>query len=351
MTLRWVTVGCVAALASLALALAGGGISDLAAQDGGEPIAFDFPIYAIACETAPESASPSSAWFPPEGCINTEGLAVSVADLEGTVLATGVTGANGWVNVTVPFDIRVVVTADETTVPAGYALVANPIETWVYTEFAGAVFVGIAVGSDEGEAAGATLTIHNRLCPSDFFGTDYYARCHDVAVSGQPFLIVGPERREAATDADGNVVFAGLADGTYRVTGGAPGEFIARTVIFCAPAANPGTEFPSALETPAEGSGFTAITLATGDDVVCDWYSIPATFRADDDGGDGVSAPTPPASAQATRVADSEVPTELPNTGAGTGVERRPLGEWPLVIVLVVLVGVAGIGSRRWRPR
>jgi len=120
----------------------------------------------------------------------------------------------------------------------------------------------------------ATLTIHNRVCPLESEGPDFFGVCHDDPIAGMPFFVDGPITRHATTDADGNATFARLPPARYAVVGGPPGDFV-RNAIFCAPAAAPGTPFPF-VETSIVGI---EIDLAAGDDVVCDWYSVPEDRR------------------------------------------------------------------------
>jgi len=131
----------------------------------------------------------------------------------------------------------------------------------------GVAFPGQA---DAAQAGGAGLTIHNRICPTGFAGPDYYDTCHDTTPNpGLPFSLTGPEIGEATTDAAGNVDFVDLTPGTYTVSGGVPGEF-ADVTYFCARRATPAVAFPFTVVTTG-----ISVTLAAGDDVVCDWYNSP----------------------------------------------------------------------------
>lgn len=128
---------------------------------------------------------------------------------------------------------------------------------------------------------GASLTIHNRLCPEGYAGTNYFRDCHERSVgAGLEFSVRGQERMTRRTNVDGNVTF-GLEPGRYLVRGGVPGEFAA-TRVFCAPAAEPGTRFPFRALPGVRGGadvGGIRIRLAPGDAVVCDWYNIPESQR------------------------------------------------------------------------
>jgi hypothetical protein len=187
----------------------------------------------------------------------------------------------------------------------------------------GLLAVGVA---GVGAQAGATITIHNRICPGGFdpnsSGDSFFNECHgtppDPALG---FIITGGEALN--TDAEGNVVFGGLAAGTYEISGGAPGEF-AETVVYCSNADDVSVAWPFEFT----GIGI-AITVAEGDNVVCDWYNIPIDLS-----GNPTPAPTKPT-------------TSLPNTGAGVSADERNLWQLPATVALVVGAGAAYLGLRR----
>lgn len=138
------------------------------------------------------------------------------------------------------------------------------------------------VGADLRGSPTATLTIHNRLCPADFAGRDYYGACHDTAAPADlEFLVDGPDTAAASTDERGNTAVR-VAEGRYNVRGGVPGEF-ARLAVFCARTATPGVAFPISpiLGGPrgtADPVGI-VVELAGGDDIACDWYNTPESGR------------------------------------------------------------------------
>jgi len=138
--------------------------------------------------------------------------------------------------------------------------------------------VDAAVYNFKPAPAPATLTIHIRLCPTGYAGSDFYPDCHGTpAPAGLEFTATGPTTATAATDASGNATFT-LAPGTYEVRGGVPGDF-ARLNLFCAPASAPGTPFPftpllGGVRGPNDPTGL-RLALAAGDAVVCDWYNTP----------------------------------------------------------------------------
>jgi hypothetical protein len=194
----------------------------------------------------------------------------------------------------------------------------------------------------EDQGGTAQLTIHNRVCPVEYSGTDYFNDCHGNPANGQDFFVENGVDLNGTTNAAGDVTFSGLAPGTYFVFGGPPGDFILRTAIFCAQAATPGTAFPFDQD---DGEAGFSIALAAGDDVVCDFYSVPVNQQGTTPTTAPTTAPTkaPTQGPQAT----STVST-LPNTGAGT--DGGSGGFWPLAALLAV-VGVAAVGLTAARTR
>ncbi|HUG61168.1 MAG TPA: hypothetical protein VMP03_04945, partial [Methylomirabilota bacterium] len=134
---------------------------------------------------------------------------------------------------------------------------------------------------DDQGAGSANLTIHNRVCPVGFTGPDFFNACHDNPVSGQVFYLDSTDGPQGTTNAAGDVTFAGLAPDSYFVFGGPPGDFIDVTAIFCAPTAAPGAPFPFSQD---DGEAGFTIALAGGDDVTCDFYSVPVDQGAPDTG-------------------------------------------------------------------
>lgn len=152
---------------------------------------------------------------------------------------------------------------------------------------------GCSGGSTACSGVEATLTIHLRACPAGYEGPDYYGVCHDDPVAGLLFTLFGSGSiDEAETFTDGNAVFGNLRPGAYEVRGGTP-EDVARGAVVCAPAAAPGTRFQSTRTDTAA----LAIDLAAGDDVVCDWYTVPWDRTAD---ATPIAAPGQPDAAETT---------------------------------------------------
>ena len=140
----------------------------------------------------------------------------------------------------------------------------------------------LAPAADAGYT-GAKLTIHNRLCPREYTGTNYYRDCHDSPAVGMEFRLAGAQRASGTTDSAGNVSFD-LLSGRYRVRGGVPGEF-ATLNVYCSEANASGGSSPypfryirDGVRGPNDPSGI-RIELGAGDRVICDWYNTPESQR------------------------------------------------------------------------
>lgn len=109
----------------------------------------------------------------------------------------------------------------------------------------------------------ATIEVHARVCDEVPVDGNWFGACHDSPASG---LLV--EARNTATAATvsgttgpaGNVTLT-VDPGTWELLG-PPGEFVSATFIFCSTGHN-ATELPY------------PVTLAAGDQIVCDDYFVP----------------------------------------------------------------------------
>lgn len=123
-----------------------------------------------------------------------------------------------------------------------------------------------------------TLTIRNRVCPTEFTGADYYQACAEP-IPNMEFALTAPLTAPltafALTDAVGVVTFADLPPGTYEVTGGPPGEFV-QNAIACRLTNDPTVARPY-LPRHNRAIGVTLVEA----DITCEWYSIPEDLRGD----------------------------------------------------------------------
>ena len=147
-----------------------------------------------------------------------------------------------------------------------------------------------------------TIELHKRLCTTD--AVNLFDDCHDTLVDQEvSFSLDGGAA--VAVDASGNVVFDGLAAGTYDISEveGPPLDFVSLRV-FCSVQGDD----PEVFEVTTDGPNF-SVELGDGEYIVCDVYNIaedlsgltptPTTPPDDDDDDDGV--------------------TQLPDTGSGIG--------------------------------
>ncbi len=181
----------------------------------------------------------------------------------------------------------------------------------------GAAATTPAAAQDDGTS---TITIHNRLCPTEYGGDDVFADCHgNPQDSNLEFTIDGPVSDTAATDDEGDITFGDLPGGTYEISGGVPGEF-ADTFVYC-------SEDDDQSNVLLQSSD-PVVSLELPDDtaVTCDWYNTPLDLSGDDDDTD--DGPT------------------LPNTGAGTAGTTAGM-----TALLLLAVGsasaVLGVSLRR----
>jgi hypothetical protein len=167
------------------------------------------------------------------------------------------------------------------------------------------LLVLLGSGLSHASAGGtASITIHNRLCPTGYTGNQLFADCHgNPQDSNLDFTIDGPVTETFGTGDDGNVAFQLLAAGTYNISGGVPGEF-ATTVVFCSVDEDPDTLFEA-----TETSTGVSVDLEDGTDVICDWYNTPIDLS-------GGPTPTPTPSGGVT---------QLPNTGGGESADATPV--------------------------
>lgn len=186
--------------------------------------------------------------------------------------------------------------------------------------------LGATISTGEAQGGTASLTIHNRLCPSEYSGDDVFGDCHgNPQNSGLEFAITGPVSDSGPTDANGNITFGGLPAGAYEISGGVPGEF-ASTVVYCSVNEDPNNVLP--VTSTATG---VSIDVPDGAAVVCDWYNIPFDLSGNgDDDGD-----------------DDDTATTLPNTGAGVAGGHGDAGLFLGGAAVLALAGMALVSRRR----
>lgn len=261
----------------IALAVAFHGMP-VAAQDAAR---VDFPIYGLVCDDIPESSSPFSESFPPDGCRGVAGIEMQVESPTGELIDGCVTGVDGLCLVEDLPQGLVIVREAISTVPGSYAPAANPRLVWHYTEFTGTEFYNIPADlvAATPPADGATLRVHSRVCPAGFTGTDYDAACHDTAPDyEQTLFLSGPGGQAVVIDEKGNATFEDLPGGTYALHPGLP-ETTERVVSFCSRVGEPGVEYPSTVEhseySPPNLYAI-EISIESGSSILCDVFAVPS---------------------------------------------------------------------------
>ena len=186
---------------------------------------------------------------------------------------------------------------------------------------AAALLIGGA-GSTFAQADG-TIEIHKRVCAAGATG-NLFAECHDNAPEQTvAFSLDGGAAQ--AVDASGNVVFSGLAAGTYALseTDGPPLDFVDLRV-FCSVQGDGSV----AYEVATDGPNF-SIEVDDGAYLVCDVYNIPENLFG--------LTPQPTA---ATSVA-------LPNTGSGVASGPSMLPVFSLLAAALLMSFLVALAVRR----
>ena len=133
-----------------------------------------------------------------------------------------------------------------------------------------------------GQSGDSSITVHNRICPVEYEGNNYFGDCHGtVPDPGLPFTFVNEDTGEAlndVTNAEGNVGFANLSEGTWTITGGAPGEFAERVVYCAVGTAETSDQSPVDFQYVQGGIQF---FLPADTNVICDWYEVPFNLQGE----------------------------------------------------------------------
>lgn len=137
----------------------------------------------------------------------------------------------------------------------------------------------VAAPTAAGQTGNSSIEIHNRVCPVEYEGQNFFEDCHDtIPDPGLPFTFSNGVTREGTTNEEGNVGFANLPAGTYTIIGGAPAEF-ADLVAYC----SVGTaEVSDQEQIPVEYvNGGIQFDLPEDTNVICDWYNIPYDLQGE----------------------------------------------------------------------
>lgn len=120
----------------------------------------------------------------------------------------------------------------------------------------------------------ATLTIHSRFCPPGYDGTDIFETCHDnVGIRGVQYTVSGIDGGANIPDETGNLVFTDLRSYDYRISTSLPSD-LNRAYVYCSNSDGSNGRQISTTVDDYYGE-FIELSLVAGDDVLCDWYTIP----------------------------------------------------------------------------
>ncbi len=120
-----------------------------------------------------------------------------------------------------------------------------------------------------------SIEVHAVGCPAGYAGTTLFEDCHDNGLDNVVYTIAGPggytdqETTDVPqTPGPGIARFTNLGAGAYRLDEEIPGDFVSLR-IFCTDATT------KANLTIVEDANGATVTLAAGQQVICDWYVIP----------------------------------------------------------------------------
>ena len=136
----------------------------------------------------------------------------------------------------------------------------------------------IFVASPAGATADGSMTVHARLCPTDYAGSDFNGDCHDQPLAGAMFHIFAAGTSDLGTtvftgaDGNANLPLSGdILPGPFAIIYDVPiGPNFFR--VYCSRA--DGTEVPTEI---APGSGAVIIPDARGEGIVCDFFFVPVS--------------------------------------------------------------------------
>jgi hypothetical protein len=118
-----------------------------------------------------------------------------------------------------------------------------------------------------------TIEVHVSACPAGATD-DLFALCHANGQVGVEMVLEGPLSRRGTTAGPiGAVGFTDLPPGTYTIAQASPSGAFAEYVVYCSDAT---TGDPIAIEYRGNGRAAVQFDLADGQQVICDWYDIPA---------------------------------------------------------------------------
>ena len=240
-------------------------------------------FYALSCEGGPAVVDFVSGSFPPPGCVRQPGIRLTVTAGDEQPIGSCTTEDSGFCALHVFVNV-VIVTEDTNTGPLtdyDYAPQANPI---LHDFGSGSVHLPAIIVNAPANLlptiapANSSITVHGRVCPPGYAGTDYFADCHGNIPDYQQMMFLsgqlgGADYLAKPIDTDGNVTFSELLPERYHLLLGLPSD-TASTFVACAePAVS--DDVIDTRTMSSTGWSSTAIDLGPHEDLVCDAYTIP----------------------------------------------------------------------------
>jgi hypothetical protein len=233
---------------------------------------------ALVCEYNPGPVSTKMQPYPPGGCTMPAGIKLTATTGDGQLIGSCITENGGYCAMHVPYDV-VILSEDVNTLPDGYSPRANPQLTYFIIGEGASTVVNIPNSAQPtAAAADSSITVHGRVCPAGYTGSDYFKDCHGNLPSYPQMMFLTGHLYEGdelakTVDVNGDVTFSELVPEDYQLFLGLPPDNLL-AFVQCST-----TEAPDViLETntvPSKGWSFTSIDLGPGQDIVCDAYTIP----------------------------------------------------------------------------
>lgn len=128
---------------------------------------------------------------------------------------------------------------------------------------------------EDARAMSAQVEIHSRTCPVDWAGDDIFEDCHGTVGSVYSgFGLEGAESRYGGIDDDGNLMFTWLERGNYTLFNDISAEH-SRAVVYCSQRDDMNALVQYDVYESEYGGQEIEIRLRNGDDLICDWYTLP----------------------------------------------------------------------------
>ncbi|MCC6792916.1 MAG: hypothetical protein IT336_14590, partial [Thermomicrobiales bacterium] len=239
-------------------------------------------VSAFVCERDPGNVLMRDGQYRPDDCTARAGVRVALLSAEGQLIGSCETGIDGSCSINKEPDVIAVLQVEPESIPIGYVAQANL--TVIRPKQTMGTVVLMREDGNEWRPDAVGLTVHSRVCPAGYAGSDWFNDCHGSAPAiPHAVALSGPTIRGAWTDLEGNASFDRLPAGYWWLVP-ALSQDIADLFTFCSRTSEPGVEFPASLTRHWE-PGFTSFTiqleLTPGDNILCDLYAIPTAPSID----------------------------------------------------------------------